>query len=652
MRRARAQMSISLVMSVIIALVSITLVFVMASKYMNSSKVYCSTISALGTPFTSQDARENCKRLYSIKTVLLKPSREHITSFLSGREKLIDASGNVSFMLPRTAVIRNASLEITTAPSLLKTFNSGGSTKQSAEWFYNLNGGTNTILFTIPRDAKVNRALAVIRGKDSPPLVDMVFVIDTSGSMENEWRSLCEDIGVLKSHLSKSYNMSIMVYLLWNVFSVVNGNCNNIDTSTEEEKLTYSKQSTVLNTHTNIRFKDIDPSHLNVKSDDSSESWAIGGIWAIENHPWRQGSKKLLFPISDSDPTGGTGEFYDETNDEGEAVRVLIDSAKNNGVYVFPVYGDKPLPKNVRKKKYDEGYGIGYDKCSDAPSGEHSTCSKIMGWLKNIADSTGGNVTSYKDAPRLLRAIKNAVASNFPRNVSVNISDGSKTINSAFIKGPLDNSNSPYPVRFGNQLSRLLSSCSGSCDFNMDFHSESEGTIILDSFTVDYEKPASAIKITGQGAPMRLGVGDKETININDTIEDQLGACSEDSCIVQINATLTGRMKLYNPYVEYDEFPLMDKLVEQLSECWARAGSGEEKRGILCAEIELPDEFRLLKPLTKQEIVSALKKRVSCDEREPTCLASASKIDVRGEPGMSEHILVEYSPELRGIVIS
>lgn len=205
--------------------------------------------------------------------------------------------------------------------------------------------------------------------------IDIVFIVDTSSSMDNERVSICKTIipdtlNVLKS---KGYNVKEFVYGL-----ETTGNCGD--------------------------------AALQGLGD---EAWARGAKWVSENHPWRGGSR-IIFTLSDSAPLGHAigdkwgscwpspvGYCYPKAEVHVQAVQDAIQAAVANGVQVYSVYGDCPL-----ECPCGQGADIG---CPDKTCGDCDGNDKYAGNGRNdIIDAmeelslgTGGESIGYRDTPQL-----------------------------------------------------------------------------------------------------------------------------------------------------------------------------------------------------------------------------------------------------------
>lgn len=137
--------------------------------------------------------------------------------------------------------------------------------------------------------------------------VDLVFVIDTSGSMcqsgSNEWAKLCSIIDDIVDEVEREdYKVKITIYGL--------------------EKETCSGVNYCADA-----FIPVD-----------KESWGAGAVGAIKNHPWRDDVlSKILFVVGDEGPSGG--DPWDTTADS-ESVKYAVEVANANKVIIFGLWGN------------------------------------------------------------------------------------------------------------------------------------------------------------------------------------------------------------------------------------------------------------------------------------------------------------------------
>ena len=128
--------------------------------------------------------------------------------------------------------------------------------------------------------------------------VDVVFVIDTSGSMDEEWSILCSVINTIVSEL-KGYGLDVQ-YKIYGLG------------------------------HTRDCATDSIMSH--------EEDWGPGTQWVASNHPWRQGAARAVIPISDEGPYHGCP--VDSQDDS--SIDQAIAACKSSNVRAYPILGHTP----------------------------------------------------------------------------------------------------------------------------------------------------------------------------------------------------------------------------------------------------------------------------------------------------------------------
>ncbi len=135
--------------------------------------------------------------------------------------------------------------------------------------------------------------------------VDAVFLVDTSGSMYNEWRDLCNIIGDIVEGLeNEGIDFHYTIYGLGNARDCAHQSW---------------------------------PVH--------PESWGVATAQAAEAAIWREGVVKIIIPVSDECPYGG-GETGD-ANDEA-SIQEAIQKCRENDVVVYPMNGDESSQDVIR----------------------------------------------------------------------------------------------------------------------------------------------------------------------------------------------------------------------------------------------------------------------------------------------------------------
>ncbi len=182
--------------------------------------------------------------------------------------------------------------------------------------------------------------------------VDLVFVVDTSGSMcqsgSNEWASLCDIMDDIISDVEEEdYELNVTIY--------------GLDTGGCVHKNYYCANDTISG---------------------HSESWGPGAEWVVKNHPWREEIlSKILFVVGDEGPY--EGDPYNTQKDK-DSVDAAVQAAKENNVTIFGLWGTKW-------------------------SGEIDDDLKDL--FYNISEPTGGNATKFNtaDTSEIIKIISNAI---------------------------------------------------------------------------------------------------------------------------------------------------------------------------------------------------------------------------------------------------
>ena len=139
--------------------------------------------------------------------------------------------------------------------------------------------------------------------------LDMAFVIDTSGSMNNEWTMLDTLIeNFTQSIWDSGVDLNVTIYNLASLKST-------------------SPYAKLMNTVT----------YNGVNKSAHSEDWGPGTTWAALYHPWRSGAGRVIIPISDECAyAGGTSEGSDDI----ASIQEAITACTQNDVTVYPFWGD------------------------------------------------------------------------------------------------------------------------------------------------------------------------------------------------------------------------------------------------------------------------------------------------------------------------
>ncbi|MFH1587425.1 MAG: carboxypeptidase-like regulatory domain-containing protein [Candidatus Diapherotrites archaeon] len=150
--------------------------------------------------------------------------------------------------------------------------------------------------------------------------IDMVFVIDKSGSMNDEWSTICGRIEGIKSSLLD----------------------NGLDTKSLIYEMGEASEASPRKPCADAIASWSDPSYAwDSSSDEAAETWAPSTEFAIDDATdrgfWRPSSYRMLIIISDNIPSGNKGRDsgWRGANVEEKLVMNAIDKARSNGVTLF-----------------------------------------------------------------------------------------------------------------------------------------------------------------------------------------------------------------------------------------------------------------------------------------------------------------------------
>jgi PKD repeat protein len=221
----------------------------------------------------------------------------------------------------------------------------------------------NPDLQTIPEG--LSATLSGYGSYDPDPKVDMIFVVDTSPSMPDEWEILSTTLPLIEANLiAEGYDLNFVVY----------GLDHGTETPTKfpvmDDWLDYGArldltgnilQDCLRNTQIsnpngyNVNTANPSPSLLNPSwrcddySSKNSEGWAQGAAYMALNYPWRAGATRIVVPIGDSAPWTQLGDGMPGKKWWGrpfvvEEDWVIINETSgilnNNDVVAFPMYDE------------------------------------------------------------------------------------------------------------------------------------------------------------------------------------------------------------------------------------------------------------------------------------------------------------------------
>lgn len=229
-------------------------------------------------------------------------------------------------------------------------------------------------LYTLWRDVEI---------KD----IEAVFVMDTSGSLNDEKDKLCEAVRTLTDDIeNEGYNLKATLYRLTG-----GDKCSKITEGCPGGK---------------IENKEI--------TDINCESWGTGAEWAINNHNWPETpSRNIIFVIGDEGPyEGGGKEAEVNTLQDENAVTAAKNLAIQKGIVIYGLWGNmneeiydtngKEAIKNMFREISEptKGFAQGFNEPAD---------------IKKILISEAGHGEAYKKGyEKYLELYRNKVSSKTP----------------------------------------------------------------------------------------------------------------------------------------------------------------------------------------------------------------------------------------------
>lgn len=191
--------------------------------------------------------------------------------------------------------------------------------------------------------------------------IDVVFLIDTSGSMPSEWRGLCDTIGDITSGVE-----NVGVDFRYDIYGLGEG-----DPDDHPD---------------NRHYWDVDDDYTACASDNwirgyyqgaqilltsekidlygvhgTMESWGPGTAGVARFYNWREGVVKVIVPMADEGAFWGNGPC-DGERDQKSITDAITECNKNN-IIVFPVSGEncKECVKESMERLAQETQGERYD---------------------------------------------------------------------------------------------------------------------------------------------------------------------------------------------------------------------------------------------------------------------------------------------------
>ena len=642
--KRNAELSINLIFAIVISAVAISILLaIILTKTPMATKVYCSTVESMRTKILDLDQSPKC---YSPESLLseknIKLEKQNVNTFMGSKKEHIlryqqGKNYAVSFKIPTNAIINNASinLEFGKKSVMFDEFVHEGTPKSNFS-IYIPNGYTpSTLYLNISRNVEIKNATFSITAKEVPPLLDLVFVLDTSGSMTNEWDALCENFIDIKNNLSNSFiNYSLSFYGM-NTGKVCSTGLGITVYATPLYGLKEIAIANGIKFNTTIELRPTTSEgimpELYPAFDDVSESWAPGIMKLSNMDIWRTNAKRLLFPISDSDPTGAYGssvyygrcnalsesKFSNETFGEELSVTKAIEFAKQKSINVFPVYGDD--------WENCEGFHVG---CEIEPGANQNcctttysdSCGKIIGWMQMLADDTGGQGIGFKDKDQLLTFILNAVHIAHLTDPTLNIGGTKQNI----INGELSKEVSPLVVDITLSLNdSIQNDCTSAfCYVPINITSLTEGSINIHNISILFAPIAQYANLTignttlyyREDFPVEPKI---IPLDIKDAIIDYVAnnCIGLEECEVPVFLSASSpefeiELKLEELMVDYSVYPVYDDILNAVLECWNKANQGKSSKDFTCTEISLPPQVQA--SFDESKIASMIKSKNYC----------------------------------------
>ena len=189
------------------------------------------------------------------------------------------------------------------------------------------NDGNACTVDSCEADVCVNEAIVPCVPCDDPPVcppVELVFVMDTSGSMGDEAAALCNNIGQITAEL-EAVGVSVSSHLL-GITETPGGvfDCLTSDVVT-------MLGGNVPGDAAGCPFPGTFADH---------ESWGPATAIIAERFPWAVDSVRVVVPLSDEGPCNGSlPDGCNATGDDGASIANAITVATDNGVTVSPITG-------------------------------------------------------------------------------------------------------------------------------------------------------------------------------------------------------------------------------------------------------------------------------------------------------------------------
>lgn len=514
---------------------------------------------------------------------------------------------------------------------------------------------SKTLFVPVFGNAKIEKAELNLVSEERSGKVDLLFVVDTSLSMTNEWETLCEIIETtIQALKSDGADVDSKIYGL--------GGTQHQQKACEHETISVEQLTQALPEGTS--FIPPGPSPY----DSTEEAWGVGLIWLAENYPWRADAKRVIFPVSDSDPTGGGGIEPDPngiwgligegkfTGNEEKVVKKAIEVCKEKKVIVYPVYGDESIAYIFwAGKKIEippEGYNVGSKDCETKYK---DTCGKIIEWMRDIAENTGGDVDGYRNT----RALSNKVSSvikTLVENLKVDIPDSGDTFEWKF-DGPFDTKET---IDLKKEFQEYVDSHEAEVVFvPVDILPGSSGGVKIKRFDLEYSRSVNNVQISIAETPVTnkdFEQGQEEKIEFLELLNAFRNTNKiNDGLVISASVGSPGTVVLKNLSIEYHSCLIEKALLSNAVACWKQTSYGKSPVNITCYELVLTKECTSSETVTEETLTSLFHSNGLCDVFGNSDFGCGSEDNFRlsvNDFSRPENLLVEYDSKKRQVVIS
>lgn len=234
--------------------------------------------------------------------------------------------------------------------------------------------------------------------------INIVFVVDTSDSMNDEWKTICDNIQKIENDaLSAGVNVRSFRYALplTNVYNRSSGsfdggvsgqappsNCKTGD----KGKPTNSARKCLYEWSCIDDYAGLEGFNFNSNVDAAPEAWAAGIHWIVNNYEWQSNARRIIIYIGDNTPTGSGGTWEDDvepvlTKDAGTL-------AASKKISVFSLHAKEMEYKGIAN------YKAGDNSKNDA-----------IEMMDLTASLTNGSVYEYGSSFEIVELIKKIIIS-------------------------------------------------------------------------------------------------------------------------------------------------------------------------------------------------------------------------------------------------